>query len=166
MKNTLRKAASPLAWLFAVSFAIVGTACGMVDINDHWTVDPTPAPAGVEIAAPTEPESINDAWRSLEDFRSAADTYIDRRNEDILDEAKKVAVVKGAVSSGLTAIHETIGQVAGPWAPLLMLISGRAMKRRGDKTPKEHQAEVDRHYDMGVAEGQKYIEAAKVALKN
>jgi len=159
----MKTTASAAAWIFAISFAIVGTACALVDLGDHWDVEPTES---VELDVPTEPETINQAWRSLEDFRNAANTYIERRNEDILDEAKKVAVLKGAVSSGLTAVHEMIGQVAGPWAPLLMLITGRAMKRRGDKSPEEHQAELDRHYDMGVAEGQKYIEAAKAALNN
>lgn len=164
--NVIKKSAGPTAWLFCILFATIGTACSLVDLNDHWSVPPTAPPPGLEVEVPAEPESINDAWRSLEDFRTSANTYIERRNEDILDEAKKTATIKGAASAGLAALHETIGQVAGPWAPLLMLIAGRAMKRRGDKTPEEHQAELDRYYDMGVAEGQKYIEAVKHIVKD
>lgn len=136
-------------WGIVVVFAAVGTLAACVDLRDHWTVDPTTPPAGVEIATSDEPETINEAWRSVEDFKSAANTYIERRNQDIIKEEQKVAFIEGFASSGLETFLGEVGKYGGPFAPLALYIAGRMTKRREDKAPSEVQKEKEASYAAG-----------------
>ena len=149
------------ALALAVLFAFGGIAVACVDLRDHWKVDPTPAPAGVSVAVPTEPESINQAWRGVEDFRYAANTYIERRNEDIIKEEQKVAFLEGFGSAGLSAISETAGVWAGPFAPLVTLGLGYLVKRRNDKTPDEYRKAKEDSYNKGLETGKALATAIK-----
>lgn len=145
----------------AVLFALAGVAVSCTDLRDHLTVDPTPAPAGVDVAVPTEPETINNAWRSVEDFRYAANTYIERRNEDIAKQEQKVAFIEGFTSAGLAAISESAGTWAGPFAPLVTLGLGYLIKRRNDKTPEEYRQAKEKSYNKGLEFGKALADAAR-----
>lgn len=151
--------------LLAVLFAFGGLAIACTDMRDTqlFAVDPTPPPAGVDIAVPTEPETINQAWRSVEDFRYGANTYIERRNEDIAKQEQKVAFIEGFGSAGLTAISETAGTWAGPFAPLVTLGLGYLVKRRNDKTPDEFRKGKEDSYRAGVEAGKALADAVKAS---
>lgn len=145
----------------ALIFALGGVAVACTDLRDHFTVEPTTPPAGVDIAVPAEPETINQAWRSVEDFRYAANTYIERRNEDIAKAEQKVAFIEGFGSAGLAAISETAGTWAGPFAPLVTLGLGYLVKRRNDKTPEEYRKAKEDSYNAGLEAGKAFAEAVK-----
>lgn len=145
----------------AVVFALAGVTVACTDLRDHFTVDPTPAPSGVDVAVPSEPETINQAWRSVEDFRYAANTYIERRNEDIAKQEQKVAFIEGFGSAGLAAISESAGTWAGPFAPLLTLGLGYLVKRRNDKTPDEYRKAKEDSYNKGLEFGKALADATR-----
>jgi len=145
----------------AAIFAFAGLAVACVDLRDHWTVPPTPAPAGVELSVPAEPEPINVAKRSVEDFKHSANTYIDRRNDDIAKQEAKVAFIEGAVSGGLEEYAGAIGAAAGPFAPLAALLIGYATKRRKDASPDQVAKEKQDSYNKGLEVGKAMAEAAQ-----
>ena len=147
----------------AVIFAFAGLAVACVDLRDHWTVPPTPAPAGVELAVPADPEPINVAKRSVEDFRYSANTYIDRRNADIAKQEAKVAFIEGAASGGLEKYAGAIGAAAGPFGPLAALLIGYATKRRKDASPDQVAKEKQDSYNKGLEVGKAMAEAVKQA---
>ena len=143
-----------------IVYAFCGVAVACVDLRDYKEVDPTPAPAGITPQS-SEPETINQAWRAVEDFRDGANKYIERRNEDIMKEEQKIAFIEGATSSGLAAVGEIAGQWAGPFAPLATLLIGYATKRRNDKTPEEYRKAKESSYNRGIAVGETLGKAAK-----
>lgn len=147
----------------AVLFAFAGTACNFIDLKDYKDVDPTTPPPGLEVAVPAEPESINEADRSLEDFTAAAKTYIERRGLDIEKEKAKIAVVEGIADGGLQVFGEQIGMIAGPFAPLAALLIGYKTKRRKDLTPEEAKAaaadEKEKSYNAGIEAGKALAES-------
>lgn len=151
----------------AVIFCFGGIAIACTDLRDSklFPVGPTPPPAGVDISVPVEPETINQAWRSVADFRYAANTYIDRRNEDISKAEQKVAFIEGFGSAGLSAISETAGTWAGPFAPLVTLGLGYLVKRRNDKTPDEYRKAKEDSYNAGIEAGKALVESVKTAAK-
>ena len=145
----------------AVLFALAGVSLSCTDLRDHFTVQPTAAPSNLDV--PTEPETINQAWRTVEDFRDDANKYIERRNEDIAKAEQKVAFIEGFSAAGLTAISETAGQWAGPFAPLVTLGLGYLIKRRNDKTPDEYRKAKEDSYNAGVEFGKTLSESVKNA---
>ena len=147
----------------AALFAFSGLAVACVDLRDHWTVPPTPAPAGVEIGVTSDPEPINVAKRSVEDFRYSANTYIERRNADIAKQEAKVAFVEGVASGGLEEYAGAIGAAAGPFAPLAALLIGYATKRRKDASPDQVAKEKQDSYNKGLEVGKALAESAKQA---
>jgi len=148
-----------LAIVATVVYAAAGLTVACVDMRDYKTVPPTPPPAGVEVVTPDEPETINEAKRSLEDFRNSANTYIERRNQDIAKEERKVAFIEGGLTSGLASISP----LAGPLAPLVTLVAGYAIRRRNDKTPQQVQKEKEQSYAKARKDVIADIEAARKA---
>jgi|13_taG_2_1085334.scaffolds.fasta_scaffold57166_4 hypothetical protein len=150
------------AIVLACVFAVGGTACNLVDIEDHWPVGPTTPPPGLEVGVPVESQSINEAERSLEDFVTATDTYKARRGYDIEKEKAKVAVIEGARDGGLQVFGEAVGMWAGPFAPLATLLVGYGTKRRKDLTPDEAKAyaskEKEASYNAGLEAGKALAE--------
>lgn len=144
----------------AVLFAFASVALSCVDLRDHWTVEPTTPPPGLEMSTPEESETINQAKRGVEDFAHAANTYVNRRNVDIAKEEQSVAFIEGFTSAGLDAIGDTVGTWAGPFAPLAMLVIGYATKRRKDRTPDEVAKEKEDSYAKGRQDA---IDAARVS---
>lgn len=149
-----------LAWLLAGLFCVSGLLVACVDMRDHWTVSPTPAPGGVDLAVPAEPETINEAWRSVEDFRTSANVYIERRNEDIIKEEQKVATIEGIAHGALSVVGGEIARWGGPASSLALLGIGYLTKRRNDKTPEEYRKAKEESYNEGLKQGKALAEAA------
>ncbi|MEM9111675.1 MAG: hypothetical protein AAGC72_16865 [Planctomycetota bacterium] len=134
----------------------------MIDLRDYKTVDPTNVP-GVEpgvVAIPAESAlTITDAKREVEVIRDDTNRWIEWRNLDIAKEEDKIAFVEGFFASGLTAIGETAGTWAGPFAPLATLLIGYATKRRKDRTPDEVAKEKEDSYNAGIQVGKTLVDA-------
>lgn len=142
----------------SVLFAVSGLAVACVDIRDHWRVDPTDDPSDVLTPA-DEPLTINEAKREVQVIRDDTNRWIDWRNADIAKEEQKVAFIEGVTSSGLSAVAESAGTWAGPFAPLATLLIGYATKRRKDRTPDEVAQEKRDSYNKGVAVGKAIVQA-------
>lgn len=159
----MKKWTTGITIALAVLFAAAGTACNFIDLKDYKDVAPTTPPPGLEVAVPAEPESINDADRSLEDFTFAAKTYIQRRGLDIEREKAKIAMIEGVFDGGLQAFGASVGAIAGPFAPALALFLGYRTKRRKDLTPEEAKAaaaeEKEKSYNAGLEVGKNLAES-------
>lgn len=148
-------------WIAVGLFFISGLLVACIDLRDHWTVPPTQAPAGVDLAVPNEPEPINAAWRSVEDFRYAANTYIDRRNEDIIKQEQKVAQIEGITHGVLSVVGGEIAKWGGPASGLALLGIGYITKRRSDKTPEQYRKAKEDSYNAGLEAGKAIATAVK-----
>jgi len=144
-----------LSIVFAAAFAVAGVACGMIDLRDYKTVDPTTTPGdvGVQVVPSDEPLTINQAKREVQVIRDDTNRWIEWRNADIVKEEAKVAAVEGFFDGGLTALGEAAGTWAGPFAPLATLLIGYATKRRKDSTPQQLADEKKDSYNKGIEIG-------------
>jgi len=144
-----------IAIVLAVLFAFAGVACGLVDLRDYKTVDPTTTPGdvGVQVVPSDEPLTINQAKREVQVIRDDTNRWIEWRNADIVKEEAKVAAVEGFFDGGLAVLGETAGQWAGPFAPLATLLLGYATKRRKDSTPEQLANEKKDSYNKGIEIG-------------
>ena len=139
----------------AALFAFAGLAVACVDLRDHKTVPDTEKPASIQGDSEPDPLTINEAKREVQVIVDDTNRWIEWRNADIAKEEAKVAFIEGAVSGGLESVAGTIGQAAGPFAPLAALLIGYATKRRKDRTPdevaKEKEDSYNRGYGLGLA---------------
>ena len=138
---------------FASLFAVLGTACNIIDLRDHKTVPDTDKPASIQGDDNPDPLTINEAKREVEVIVDDTNRWIEWRNADIAKEEAKVAFIEGAVSGGLESFAGQIGQAAGPFAPLAALLIGYATKRRKDRTPDEVAKEKEDSYNAGLKAG-------------
>lgn len=155
----MRKMTPRLALLAALLYVTGGFAVACIDLRDHKTVPVTPTPSGVEIKTPDERETINEAWRSVEDFRHTANTYIERRNQDILKEEQKVATIEGLFHGALQVVGGEIAKWGGPASSLALLGMGYLVRRRGDKTPKQYEEGLNKKYQEGLEAGKQSASA-------
>lgn len=147
----------------AVTFAAAGIAVGCVDLRDHLTVEPTATP-NVEILQPSpEPLTITEAKREVEVVVDSTARWVEWREQDIAKREQLVAFIEGFTASGLTAVSESAGTWAGPFAPLVTLGLGYLIKRRGDKTPEDYRKAKEDSYNAGLEFGKTLAEAAKQA---
>lgn len=139
----------------AVLFAVAGVALGCVDMRDHLTVKPTATPGsvGVKVEPTDERLTINEAKREVEVVVADTARWVGWREKDIAKREQLVAFIEGFASSGLSAVTETAGTWAGPFAPLIALGIGYATKRRGDRTPDQTRKEKEASYRAGAEAG-------------
>lgn len=164
-------------YAFAISFAVIGIlpACG-IDLRDYRTVDTPAAPGDIADAGEAQTLTINQAWQHLEDSDASYLKWRERYAEEIAKREAPIAFIEGVFTVGLTTLIGEAGELAGPFAPLVTLLGGMALKRRKDSTP--DQVEVERKrlqlkhadelrrakqdsYNAGIEVGKTIIESVK-----
>lgn len=137
----------------AILFAVAGLTVACTDLRDHITVPPTPGlPA--EIAAGTDESlTINEAKREVEVVVQDTARWVSWREQDIAKREQLVAFIEGFASAGFDALAGELGAVVGPFAPLVTLLGGYFIKRKGDKTPDELRQEKEDSYNAGLEAG-------------
>lgn len=148
----------------AVLFTLAGLFVACTDLRDHITVQPTPAPGSVGPPASTtpsaEPLTINEAKREVETVAADTARWIEWRKIDIAKREQLVAFIEGVAAGGLPALLGEVGQYVGPFAPLLTLLGGYAIKRRNDVTADDYREGKQDSFNKGLEVGKKLAQAA------
>lgn len=153
-----------LTFAAAILFAVAGVTVGCMDLRDHLTVPPTPGTPDAIVQPAEEPLTINQAKREVEVVVADTARWVRWREQDIAKREQLVGFIEGFASSGLTALGETAGTWAGPFAPLVALGIGYLTKRRKDRDPDEVRQEKEDSYNKGLEAGRVAAEAVRASI--